>query len=192
MFRQFSRIRVRAAENDVYRRIKRGLLVRPTRRLLSLVLVTCFFGSFANFAAGQGSYKAQLRGVVSDPSGAVVANATVTITDVGTDISSTAHTDDRGAYYFSGLRPSTYSLKVHLPGFRIEERTGVVLAVDQEATLNFSLIPASVNEKMEVTTTAPLLGTESATLGTNVTNEYVKDLPLLNRSFSVSHSCREE
>ena len=174
---------MRAAENDVYRRIKRGLLMGTTRRLLSLVLVTCFFGSFLNFAVGQGSYKAQLRGVVSDPSGAVVANATVTITDVGTDISSTAHTDDRGAYYFSGLRPSTYSLKVHVPGFRIEERTGVVLAVDQEATLNFRLIPASVNEKMEVTTTAPLLDTESATLGTNVTNEYVKDLPLLNRSF---------
>jgi hypothetical protein len=108
---------------------------------------------------------------------------TVTITDTGTNISSVSHTDEKGEYYFTGLRPSTYSVKAALAGFRAEEKTDVVLAVDQEATLNFSMNPAGVSEKVVVTMAAPLLDTESATLGTDITNEYVKDLPLLNRSF---------
>jgi hypothetical protein len=158
--------------------------MRPTGRLfLSCILVACFCGSFATFMAAQGSYRAQLRGVVSDATGAVVHNATVTITDTGTNIASVVHTDDKGEYFFTGLRPSTYSVKVQVAGFRAAERTGVVLAVDQEATLNFNLTPAGVSEKMEVTTTAPLLDTESATLGTDVTSEYVHELPLLNRDF---------
>jgi len=157
--------------------------MRWTGRLLCCILVAYFFGSFATLAAAQGSYRAQLRGVVSDASGAVVHGATVTITDTGTNISSAAHTDDKGEYYFTGLRPSTYSVKAQLSGFRTAERTGVVLAVDQEASLNFTLTPAGVSEKVEVTMSAPLLDTENATLGSDITGEYVKELPLLNRDF---------
>ncbi len=157
--------------------------MRLKARLLSCILVVSFLGSLTPVAIAQGTYRAQLRGVVSDTTGAVVPNATVTITNAGTNISSSARTNDKGEYYFTGLRPSTYSVKVQVSGFRTEERTGVVLAVDQEATLNFALIPASVNESVVVTSTAPLLDTENATLGTDVTAQYVQELPLLNRDF---------
>jgi hypothetical protein len=157
--------------------------MEPTGRVLSCILAAYLFGSFAPFVVAQGNYRAQLRGVVSDATGAVVPNVTVTITNIGTNISNAAHTDDKGAYYFTGLRPSTYSVKAQLSGFRTAERTGVVLAVDQEASLNFTLTPAGVSEKVEVTTAAPLLDTENATLGTDITGEYVKELPLLNRDF---------
>ena len=152
----------------------------PIERLFSCILMACFLG---NFALAQGSYRAQLRGVVSDATGAVIHDATVTITDVGTNISSTARTDDKGEYYFTGLRPSTYTVKAELKSFRTTERTGVVLAVDQEASLNFTLTPASVSESVVVTTTAPLLDTDNATLGTDITHEYVNDIPLLNRDY---------
>jgi|HubBroStandDraft_6_1064221.scaffolds.fasta_scaffold00010_92 hypothetical protein len=151
--------------------------------VLPWLLVAYLFAGSPSFVVAQGSYRAQLRGVVSDATGAVVHGATVTITDTGTNISSTAHTDDKGGYYFTGLRPSTYSVKAQLSGFRTAERTGVVLAVDQEASLNFTLTPAGVSEKVEVRMSAPLLDTENATLGTDVTGEYVHDLPLLNRDF---------
>ena len=59
----------------------------------------------------------------------------------------------------------------------------MVLAVDQEASLNFTLTPASVSEKIEVTTTAPLLDTDSATLGTDITHEYINEIPLMGRDF---------
>jgi hypothetical protein len=132
---------------------------------------------------GQGSYRAQLRGVVTDASGAVVAHATVTIRDVGTNIASSAVTDDKGSYHFTDLRPSNYAVKVAAAGFRPAEQTGVVLAVDQESSLNFRLDIAGASASISVTAAAPLLDTDNATLGTDITSEYVKELPLINRSF---------
>jgi hypothetical protein len=132
---------------------------------------------------GQGSYRAQLRGEVSDASGAVVAHARVTIRDVGTNIASSAVTDDRGSYHFTDLRPSTYAVKVDASGFRSAEQTGVILAVDQESSLNFRLNIAGASASISVTAAAPLLDTDNATLGTDITSEYVKELPLINRSF---------
>jgi len=155
----------------------------PIAHVSRWTLGICLFASSAILLLAQGSYRAQVRGVVADASGAVVRDATVTITDTGTGISTVARTNDRGEYYFTGLRPSTYALKVQAQGFRIAERTDVVLAVDQQTTLNFSLVPGSVNTTVEVTTTQPLLDTESALLGTEVTNEYIKDIPLPGRNF---------
>jgi hypothetical protein len=157
--------------------------MKSERFCLCCILVACFCGGLATFVAAQGSYRAQLRGVVSDATGAVVHNVTVTITDTGTNIASVAHTDDKGEYFFAGLRPSTYSVKAAQSGFRTTEKTGVVLAVDQEASLNFTLTPASVSEKMEVTTTAPLLDTDNATLGTDITHEYINEIPLMGRDY---------
>ena len=157
--------------------------MRATRRISSWISMGWLLLGLATLAIAQGSYRAQLRGVVSDASGAVIVNAVVTITDVGTNISTSVHTDEKGSYYFTGLRPSTYTVKVEAPGFRSTERTGAVLAVDQQSSLNFTLGMAGVSTIVQVTTAAPLLDTESATLGTDVTAEYVKELPLLNRDF---------
>ncbi|HEV3512659.1 MAG TPA: carboxypeptidase regulatory-like domain-containing protein [Candidatus Sulfotelmatobacter sp.] len=155
----------------------------------SIRVVAAIFSAFvlvvftALAALGQGSYQAQVRGSVTDQSGAVVVNATVTITNVGTNIAQTAQTDQHGQYFFTGLRPATYTVKAQGTGFRAEEKTGVLLQVDQQTSVDFVLQPQSVSETMEVTTTAPLLDTESATLGSEISNEYVHELPLVNRSF---------
>src|SRR6202167_418646 len=146
-------------------------------------LLVVFLLVSSPLVVAQGSYRSQLRGVVSDAAGAVLPKATVTITDSGTNIATHTVTDGKGEYVFTGLRPSTYSVKAEATGFRTSERTNVVFAPDQETTLNFTLSPARVNESIEVTTTAPLLDTESATLGTNISSEYVHKLPLINRSF---------
>jgi len=132
---------------------------------------------------GQASYQAQIRGVVSDATGAVVPNATVTITEVGTNVSQTYKTDTSGEYILRALRPSTYIVKVAAPGFQTVEQKGVVLAVDQATTLNFTLHPAGTSTMIQVTEAAPLLDTESSALGTDITNQYVKEIPLLNRNF---------
>ena len=154
--------------------------MRLTGRIL---LLTSLLITWATLALAQGNYRAQLRGTVSDATGALVPNATVTIKDVGTNISSVAHTDGKGAFFFTGLRPSTYSVTAEAPSFRSAEKTGVVLAVDQESSLNFSLQTAGTSTTVNVTTTAPLLDTDNATLGTDITGEYVKELPLANRNF---------
>src|SRR3984957_139822 len=134
-------------------------------------------------AVGQGAYEAQVRGTVTDPSGAVLTNASVTITNVGTNVAQTAQTNEHGEYFFTGLRPSTYTVKVQAQGFRIAEKTNVVLQVDQQTSVNFVLHPPTVSQTMEVTETAPLLDTDNATLGTDITGEYVHEIPLLNRDY---------
>lgn len=134
-------------------------------------------------AYGQASYTAQVRGTVTDQSGAVIQGASVTITNDGTGISTSAVTNDRGLYTVTGLRPAVYTVKAEAKGFQPAERKQVVLQVDQQTTIDFALKPPGVLATVEVTTAAPPLDTESASLGTDITNEYVRDIPLYNRSF---------
>ena len=147
---------------------------------LAASILFLFCGISAIF--GQGSYTAQIRGTVKDQSGAVVQGATVTITNDATGISVVAHSNQEGLYILTGLRPAMYTLKAEAAGFRGVERKNVVLAVSQDTTVDLSMNPLSVTETVIVTGTAPLLDTESAALGTDVTNEYVRDIPLYNRS----------
>jgi hypothetical protein len=160
-----------------------GAIMMRTARLSRTILAACVFFCSAVLLLAQGSYRAQVRGVVTDSSGALIRNAKVTITEVGTNISSSDRTNDKGEYYFTGLRPSTYYVKVEAQGFRPEEKTGVVLAVDQQTTLNFTMSPGAMTTTVEVNTTAPLLDTESPTLGTEITNTYIKNIPLPGRDF---------
>src|SRR5258708_29159599 len=103
--------------------------MKDAARISRLLLTMCLLAASALMLMAQGSYRAQIRGVIEDASGAVVRDAKVTITDVGTNIASSSRTNDKGEYFFSGLRPSKYSLKVEAQGFRPEEKTDVVLAV---------------------------------------------------------------
>ncbi len=106
-----------------------------------LVSAICILAFLTSMLHGQASYQGQIRGVVTDATGAVLANATVTITEVGTDVSHPAKTDSSGGYVLQQLRPSTYIVKVEAAGFQTVERKGVVLAVGQETSLNFTLRP---------------------------------------------------
>ncbi|HEX4424434.1 MAG TPA: TonB-dependent receptor [Terriglobales bacterium] len=132
-------------------------------------------------AFGQGSYTAQVRGTVTDPAHALVGNAKVTATNESTNIATTATTNTSGEYVMNGLRPASYSIKVEMPGFREVVRTGLVLAVSQQATVDFTLSLSSATESITVTDTAPLLDTGSSSLGTDVTNEFVSRMPLQGR-----------
>jgi hypothetical protein len=75
-----------------------------------------------------------------------------------------------------------YTIKADRAGFRPAEQKNVVLQVDQQTTIDFELHPLGVSTTVEVTQAAPLLDTESAAIGTDVTNEYVRDIPLYGRS----------
>jgi Carboxypeptidase regulatory-like domain/TonB dependent receptor len=133
-------------------------------------------------AWSQASYTAQIRGVVRDQSSALVANATITITNDATGISQTSHSDDHGLYVLTGLRPAVYTIKADAAGFRPTEAKNVVLQVSQQTSIDFTLHPLGLITTVEVSTAPPLLDTESASLGTDVTNEYVRDIPLYSRS----------
>jgi hypothetical protein len=164
------------------RHLEAGMRVRRARFLpLPLIfgLNLLFFGAFAT---GQASYTAQVRGVVKDQTGAVVTNANITITNDATGIVVSSKSDTNGLYILTGLRPAVYTIKAEVTGFRTAEEKNVVLQVDQQTTIDFVLHPLGTITTVEVTEAAPLLDTESAAIGTDITNEYVRDIPLYNRS----------
>ena len=158
--------------------------MRVSRTLFAaLIFAVALALAAATAAFAQGSYQAQVRGTVTDQTGALLVKATITITNDATNISETAQTDEHGQYFFTGLRPASYTIKAQVTGFRVMEKKNVVLQVDQQTSVDLVLHPLSVSESIEVTQSAPLLDTESATLGTDISSEYVKELPLANRSF---------
>jgi Carboxypeptidase regulatory-like domain/TonB dependent receptor len=160
-----------------------GVGCLPVRhRLLSTVVfsIVAILG-LALPVWGQGTYTAQLRGVVRDKSGAMVAGAKLVVTEDDTNVSHPATSDGAGQYIFVSLRPSTYTLRVDAAGFEPAVNRSIVLAVNQQAELNFILKPAVSTITVDVVDTAPLLDSGGASLGTEVTNEFISRIPLFDR-----------
>ena len=158
--------------------------MRLLRQVISALFALSLLSLLAAVPAfGQATYTAQIRGVITDKSGAILNNATVTITNDETGISTTAHTNGEGLYILTGLRPAAYTLRVEASGFQTVERKGIVLQVNQQTSIDLSLAPAGGSTTVVVVgNQTPLLDTESANLGTDITNQYVRDIPLYNRS----------
>jgi hypothetical protein len=110
-----------------------------------------------------------ILGTVVDASGAVVANARVTLLQVQTGIKREDVTSSTGDYNFPLLDPGEYSVTVQAPGFRTQTRTGIRLELDLKARIDFHLEVGSEVQTVDVTAEAALLNTDQATLGQVVT-----------------------
>jgi hypothetical protein len=131
---------------------------------------------------GQATFTAQVRGTVQDATGAMVPGASVTITADATQVTETVKTDQQGRYLFPSLQPTSYTIKVEAQGFKTAIRPGVVLRVSQQVDVDFALTVGEISSSVEISATAPLLNSVTAALGTEVTNRYIVDMPLLDRS----------
>jgi outer membrane receptor protein involved in Fe transport len=125
-----------------------------------------------------------ILGTVADPAGGMITGAAVTITQPETGLSRTVATDATGNFEVRYLRPGEYTVEVQSPGFRRERRTGILVQIGQQARLEFTLQVGDVQQTVEVTSAAPLLQTETATLGGVVSSERIVNLPLNGRSFT--------
>src|ERR1022692_3308433 len=146
----------------------------------TLVLAAVFVLSFPSFAQTVG----QVTGLVTDPSGGVIVGATVTITNSQTDVSRKTTSNSAGNYAFPALQPAVYNVKAEKQGFKGEAREGVELQVEQIARIDFRLQIGATSQTVEVSGGAPLLNTESATVGTVIDNDRIVGLPLNGRSFT--------
>jgi hypothetical protein len=155
-------------------------MVPNAKKLLQLALLLGFVPALI---LGQASFEAQVRGVVHDSTGAVIAGAKITITDAATGVTNTATTDDHGAYTFNGLRPANYTLVAEKSGFRREETKDVVLSVSQHTNIDFSLQVGEVQSSVTVVEARPTLDTGSAEIGTTISGEYTREMPLYGRSY---------
>ena len=124
-----------------------------------------------------------IAGVVSDPAGAVVAGADVTVTNPATGETRTVKTSDRGEYAFPDLPAGSYDLTVKQPNFKEYVSKGVQLFVSSTTTVNVALTVGSATEQMTVEANAVQVETSTGAVGNVVEGNQVRELPLNGRSF---------
>ncbi len=124
-----------------------------------------------------------IEGRVTDPQGAVIRAASITVTNESTNIAHPATSNADGLYTVPLLPPGSYTISVATPNFKKELRTGIVLQIGQSLDLNFQLTVGSASETISVTSQEPLTATESAAVGTVIDNEKVIEIPLNGRQF---------
>jgi hypothetical protein len=153
------------------------------KRLSALVFTALMATVFCLPAAAQVT-TGTILGTVRDASGAPVAAARVTITEVNKGTVTSYQTDTTGTYNAPFLIPGTYKVVVEAQGFKRAETDNVILDVDQKARLDFSLEVGQLSQTVEVTAAAPLVRADSAELGDVVTQRSVQMLPLNGRNFA--------
>ena len=126
---------------------------------------------------------ARIVGTIQDPQHAGIPGATVTVTNVATNVAKTVTTDLEGGYVVTPLDPGTYKVTAAISGFQTTVREGIELTVGQAARVELTLALSTLTTEVLVTTQAALLNTESATLSQVISNQQIVDLPLNGRSF---------
>jgi outer membrane receptor protein involved in Fe transport len=126
---------------------------------------------------------ASLQGTVSDPSGAVIANATVEIVNVETGVARNLVTDDGGRWREPILLPGEYQIRVTAPGFQTLVRKGVHLDVGQDAVVDLRLELGSTQTEISVAAEAVAVNLVSGAVSGLVSEKQMRDLPLNGRSF---------
>ena len=141
----------------------------------------CLLVLAASLAFAQ-SNTSTLDGIVSDPQGALIPNAEVTVTSNLTAQAIRTLTNDRGHWAVPSLPTATYTVTVSAAGFKKAEKRDVRLDAGIPATVNITLEVGAVSETIEVTGGADVLQTTSATVSSDLTGRQVHDLPIPSRN----------
>lgn len=149
--------------------------MRRWRLIVPLLIAASVVGPLA-FA----QTTSRFTGVVQDSTGAVIAEASVTLTDEATLVSFSATTTSAGTYLFDGVKPGTYTVKIEKNGFKTYESKGNIVTIGQPTALNATLQVGAIAEIMAVNAAAELVQTAtSGNIGNLFDNVYVKNLPIV-------------
>ncbi len=140
------------------------------------LLLLALFGS----AAAQ-EFRGSITGKVTDPNGAIIPGAMITVKNVETNQENTAVTNDDGSYNFPLLQPGKYRLSVTSQGFNKQERDGIQIGVAEKLTLDVQM-QVGVTEMVTVADSGVALETGSVSTGTVVTSQQIGELPLIDGS----------
>ena len=151
------------------------------KQSLKSLSVVWFAGLLASSAWGQST--ASLSGTVTDPTGAVVTNAQVTVHSLATGADRAIATDSAGLYVVPSLQPGDYKVSVTAAGFSTDTVEKVTLDVDQKVTIDLKLSLAATGETVQVETTAAQIESQTMTVGQVIDRNTVQELPLNGRHF---------
>jgi hypothetical protein len=145
--------------------------------VLALLFLSSFLGIIAQTSRGT------VTGTVTDPNGAVIAGANVTLTSVQTKLNRTTTTSEEGLYRFEAVDPGSYSVKINAPGFGDLTQTGVEVRANQTSDLAAQLAPSGQNVTVDITADAgQLLQTEAPVRGGNIEAAKITELPYAGRN----------
>jgi hypothetical protein len=154
------------------------------RSLLVIALLLCVCALVPSALFSQSASTGTVAGTVTDPSGAAVAAAAVTLTDKATNTPRTASTNENGRYILVDIPAGVYDVSVSKPGFRISRLSDQTVNVGTALTLNVTLEIGSVAESVEVTASNAELQTLNATVGNTISGAALDSLPSISRDAS--------
>ena len=150
------------------------------KTILVVILVTILVSGSALAQALSGT----VVGTVTDPAGAVIPSAKVTLTNVGTSFSRTVETNQDGHYVASSFPTGRITVTVEQPGFQKLVRTGAELTAADTLTIDLALQVGNVQQTVEINAESTLLQTEEATISSLVSNQQILEMPLNGRTFT--------
>lgn len=156
-------------------------LRRPVCALVVLVLCLAFG---INPATAQSTTDGAIGGLIKDPNGAVVPNATVTVRNEGTNRESTATSDDEGRFRVVQLQPGNYTVSIGVSGFAPFSQQHVVVEVGRVTSLDIPLSVSGSQEQVEVTAEAPVINTTQQDFSNNINQTSINELPINGRRAS--------
>jgi hypothetical protein len=149
--------------------------------LLNTLLAAAFCLGLCATAAAQSTVT--LQGTVTDPQGAVVNGAKVTVRSRETGAERSAQTDEAGSYQFASLQPGTYGIEVQAQGFQTHVVSSVSLEVARTVVQNFQLTVGSLSQTVTVVSDTPVIETATTSVGTVINQRTVQEIPLNGRHF---------
>ncbi len=152
------------------------------KAFLACALVSALVLSHRLHAQGVGA-SGDIKGMVVDSSGAMMAGANVVATETAKGVRRVATTDTSGGYQIAGLEPAIYDVTVDQTGFATEIRKRVSVAIGQTVTLDFQLTVSQVATTIEVTDEPPVVETQRASQSDTVPEQYIDDLPVGRRDY---------
>jgi hypothetical protein len=150
------------------------------KKLQAVLISLCILGLGATAVAQV--QNGQFAGIVTDPSGAAIGNATVTVMNLGTNRTVTTVTSQSGAYNVGELQIGNYSIAVEAKGFRKTLRSNVVANAGVVTHLDFKMELGQASETVEVSGEAPAIQTEDSRLSTTIDSTQISNLPLNGRN----------
>ncbi len=140
---------------------------------LALLIAACAFGQ---------AFTGSISGLVTDPTGALLTDAKITVTDIGKNTTHKTSTNESGFYLIGQLPPGAYRVTAEKPGFRKYVLDEVPLSTQQKVSADIAMELGSVSENVQVTAQAQLVESTTSTLGAVVENKRIVDLPLNGRN----------
>jgi hypothetical protein len=152
------------------------------RSILCLATVILSFLLLASPKSNAQSTGGRIRGTVTDASGGAVAGATVTLINEGTNSKREVQSSSTGEYLFLEVPVGSYEVDVNAPGFKKYARKGIVLVLNEIASVDIALQVGGSTETVEVTGAPPVIDTTTTQLGAVMTDQSVRELPLNSRN----------